>query len=547
MSSSSTGSRRAIFSVSDKTGIDGFARGLCELGYSILSTGGTAKFLREQGIEVTEVSEYTGHPEILGGRVKSLHPKIHGGILARRENADDMQELRENGIDPIDVVVVNLYPFFAKCSEVVEAADARHESLVESIDIGGPTMIRAAAKNCADVLPVADPDDYENILETLREGEVAIDYRRQLAEKVFAMMRSYDGAIARYFSFGEQLLDENGKQKVLAKEETLPLQRQMTLRYGENPHQQAGLYTDSRAESNGGQKGAGKRAWTQLQGKELSYNNLLDMYAALDIFLELEETTDADSQAAVVIKHSNPCGAAIAATVSEAFVDARACDPLSAFGSIVVLGDTVSGSLAETICEGFVEVLLAPGYSDDAMEVFAAKKNLRVLSCDYAALQARRAEPSISVRTFYDEYLLQTVDATLLKLSEELLMAGPSVGADEIRRMQFAWAVAKHVKSNTIVIENDFQAIGVGAGQMSRVDAAKIAIQRARTHGHSLEGAFAASDAFLPFPDTLEILAEAGIRGLVQPGGSIKDQVVIERAEELGVSMLFTGERHFRH
>ena len=532
--------RRAILSVYDKREIETLAKGLVELGYGILSTGGTASHLREHGVELTEVSDYTGHPEILGGRVKSLHPKIHGGILARRENPSDMKELSENEIDPIDVVVVNLYPFFEKSKEVVATGKANHGSLVESIDIGGPTMIRAAAKNAADVIAICDPDDYPRVLEALGSDK-GIDavLRRSLAEKVFGMMRAYDGAIARYFALGEQLLDENANRKMLAAKETLALDQVMSLRYGENPHQSAGLYREYSAGSAG--------LWKQLQGKELSYNNLLDMYGCLDLFLELDAARPKDKEVAVVIKHSNPCGAALADNSLEAFIRARACDPLSAFGGIVALSGELSKELAESILEGFVEVLLVSSVSDGAKTVLEKKKNLRLIQCDFDGLHEQRQQASITVRNFHGDYLVQTVDETLQPLSADSLAAGPKVDAGKLADMEFAWKLAKHVKSNTIVIVKDLQGIGIGAGQMSRVDAARIAVQRAKAHGHSIEGAVAASDAFLPFPDTLEILAEAGVSGLVQPGGSIKDKVVIEAANKLAVSMLLTGQRHFRH
>ncbi|MCL4148402.1 UNVERIFIED_CONTAM: hypothetical protein GTU68_026016 [Idotea baltica] len=326
---------------------------------------------------------------------------------------------------------------------------------------------------------------------------------------------------------------------MLAAKETIALDRVMSLRYGENPHQSAGLYREYSAGSEG--------LWKQLQGKELSYNNLLDMYGCLDLFLELDAARPSGKEVAVVIKHSNPCGAALADTTLEAFTRARACDPLSAFGGIVAFSGELTEELAETILEGFVEVLLVSSLSDGAKAVLEKKKNLRLILCDFDGLHGQRQQSSITVRNFHGDYLVQTVDATLQPLSADSLAAGPKLDSDKLADMEFAWKLAKHVKSNTIVIVKDLQGIGIGAGQMSRVDAARIAVQRAKAHGHSIEGAVAASDAFLPFPDTLEILAEAGVTGLVQPGGSIKDKVVIEAAETLAVSMLLTGERHFRH
>ncbi|MCL4150670.1 UNVERIFIED_CONTAM: hypothetical protein GTU68_039608 [Idotea baltica] len=518
----------AIISVYDKSGVEQVASALVDAGYKILSTGGTAKYLVQHQIPIHSISEYTGHPEILDGRVKSLHPKIHGGILARKDNAKDMEELAKHEISPIEVVVINLYPFSEQSERLVE--DSSTESLVEFIDIGGPTMIRAAAKNCQFVLPVSDPADYLAAAELIRSGkEISREVRRAYAAKVFAMMSRYDSSIASYFSEGEKVITEEGSAIKFPESLGISLNKCMSLRYGENPHQQAVLYRDA-------------------EGKELSYNNLLDMYGTLDLFLELYQASEAE-QVAVIIKHSNPCGAAQRASLLEAFECARACDPVSAFGGIVAVSGEVDAAVAASMLEGFLEVILVTSMTDEAKEIFAKKKNLRVLSCDFDGMLARREKGSVSTRTYLDEYLIQTVDVTLNEPSADNLVAGPKVDEKTLSDMAFAWRVCKHVKSNAIVLVSNKAAIGVGAGQMNRVDSARLAIQRAESNGHvdKISQAVAASDAFLPFPDTLEILAEAGVRSLVQPGGSIKDAEVIKVAEKLNVSMITTGMRHFRH
>lgn len=533
--------RLAIVSVYDKTGLEPFVRGLVELGFTILTTGGTAKHLTSLGIPYRSIDEYTGHPEILEGRVKTLHPKIHGGILARSDREDDRRELQKNGIDPIELVVVNLYPFTAKIAEVEAGKMPADQSLVEYIDIGGPTMIRAAAKNYRSVVPVCDPKEYGAVLSELKQGGVTPDTRLRLATKVFATMSAYDAAVARYFSLGEKPLDEHGKSVNLAGVEAFALERVSELRYGENPHQQAGLY---RAVHIGSDEPV--RSWNVLQGKELSYNNLLDMYAALDLFLELHGAYRPQSTA-VIIKHNNPCGVAIAGDIHTAYVRARACDPVSAFGGIVVVSGVVDEQLAKTITEEFVEVVVCEAVAPAASEIFAKKKNLRLITCDFERYLSIRDRGYLSVRNFYGEVLLQTADTatTIPKLDRVVSSQVPS--NEMLADLEFAWRVCKHVKSNTIVVAKGRQAIGIGAGQMSRVDAARLAVQRASYHGHSVAGAVAASDAFLPFPDTLENLNEAGIVALVQPGGSIKDDDVIAAANSRKMVMVFTGERHFRH
>lgn len=543
--------KTALVSVYDKTGLLPFVQELEKLGIEILSTGGTAKFLTEGGVKIRSVDEYTGHPEILSGRVKTLHPKIHGGILARREVSSDMLDLENNQIQNIDLVVVNLYPFAAKIEELettgsISSDSYGHVSLLEFIDIGGPTMIRAAAKNYAHVLPVCDPADYQTVLDALRAGvDVSLEQRGRMAAKVFKTMAAYDSSIARYLSLGHEAVEHPRRPPTLAPVETIVLEEVQSLRYGENPHQSAGLY---RAVQIGGKQIPAP--WQVLQGKELSYNNLLDLYAALDLFFELYANRDKQLEGlhpAVIIKHSNPCGAAYAKTPLEAFIRARECDAVSAFGGIIVLSGEVNAELAEELNKGFVEVVAIESCSKEAEEIFAKKKNVRLVRCDFKRMLRERAQSSLSIRNYLGDFLLQTSDSSLLLPAATQCVTELKPDAQMMADLDCAWRLSKHVKSNAIVLVSDLQAIGVGAGQMSRLDSARIAVQRAGIHGHIVKGAVAASDAFLPFPDTLEILAESGIRALVQPGGSLKDQDVIKRANELGIVMLFTGERHFRH
>ncbi|MFN8389791.1 MAG: bifunctional phosphoribosylaminoimidazolecarboxamide formyltransferase/IMP cyclohydrolase [Bdellovibrionota bacterium] len=537
----------AIVSVYDKTGLTPFVQALSSLGVGILSTGGTAKYLTEQGIQLQSIDAYTGHPEILDGRVKTLHPKIHGGILARRNRKDDLAQLTENQISLIDFVVVNLYPFGDKIRELEAkgsiSADAHgHDSMVEFIDIGGPTMIRAAAKNYRDVAAICDPADYETVINELREkNEVSLETRQRLAAKVFKTMAAYDGSIARFFSLSEKILDDAGNKIQLAPVEPIVLERKLELRYGENPHQSAGLYRRVEVGAN-----RAPEPWSVLQGKELSYNNLLDLHGALDLFLELYQARGS-KHPAVIIKHSNPCGAAMGATPLAAFESARDCDPVSAFGGIVVLSGIVDAELAQSVTSGFVEVVAAEGYSPEALQVFAKKKNIRVMQCSFDAYLAERGKGGLTMRNYMGDYLLQTIDNHTVQPTADQTVTEAKPSQAMMSDIDFAWRVCKHVKSNAIVLVKDGRAIGVGAGQMSRVDAAKVAVERAQLHGHDLNGAVGASDAFLPFADTLEIIQAAGVQALVQPGGSIKDEDVVKRANELGAVMLFTGERHFRH
>jgi len=538
--------KSAIISVYDKSNLNAFAKKLHDLGVEIYSTGGTAKFLESSGIAVNSVSEYTGHPEILDGRVKSLHPKIHGGILARRNLDKDIKDLEKNEISAFDYVIVNLYPFTQKVKEIIASGSKEAISLIEDIDIGGPTLLRAAAKNCEFVLPVCDPSDYPRILECIENGgEIPIELRRELACKTFATTAAYDSAVAKYFSLNEKVCDEQGLECKLAPIEGIVLSKDMSLRYGENPHQQAALYKKFQVQSK-----EESPAWKQLQGKALSYNNLLDMFATLELFIDLHNMPgqkEGSKEVAVVIKHSNPCGAAVGDNVRDAFSRARAGDPVSAFGGIVALSGTLDKATAEDMLEGFLEVLCVESISDDAKEVLSKKKNLRVIECDYERLKQMKFDNSVMIRNSFDSYLVQTADLQMSIPKKETQVTGEALTDSEYQDLLFASVLSKHVKSNAIIVVKDMQAIGVGAGQMSRVDSARLAITRAKEFSHALEGSVAASDAFLPFPDTLEILNDAGVSALIQPGGSIKDKTVIACAETRKVKMIFTGERHFRH
>lgn len=524
--------KRAIISVFDKTGLESFAKGLVQLGVEIYSTGGSAKFLKDIGINVISISDYTKQPEILDGRVKSLHPKIHGGILCRRNNAKDMQELSEHQIQTFDLVVVNLYPFTKKIAENI--ANKKNTSLIEDIDIGGPTLLRASAKNSEFVLPVCDPSDYDLILKQIKDsGNVDLATRRKLAAKTFAKTAEYDSAIARYFSLEEQVVDQEGKAIALAPIEGIVLERSIELRYGENPHQRAALYKNF---------SSAELPWEKIQGKDLSYNNILDSIAALDLIIEVKNLFQ-NKSSCVVIKHSNPCGAAVRSNMLEAIKVAKACDPVSAFGGIVALTGKLDEQEAEELCSTFLEVVLVESVTEKAKEVFAKKKNVRLVVCDYEKLKSKAK--AFTIRSAYGLTLVQTSDSELAEIKQQV--SGEPVSNSELDDLRFAWAICKHVKSNAVVAVKNLQAIGIGAGQMSRVDSSRLVVSRANSFGFDLKGASAASDAFLPFSDTLEILNDAGISALVQPGGSIKDEEVVTVAKNRNVKMFVTGERHFRH
>jgi phosphoribosylaminoimidazolecarboxamide formyltransferase/IMP cyclohydrolase len=519
---------RALISVFDKTGVLEVARRLAALKIEILSTGGTAKLLRDSGVTVKDVSEFTGWPEMLGGRVKTLHPKVHGGLLYRRNLAEDQKQAKEHGIAPIDLVIVNLYPFEATAAKAGLAA----EELIENIDIGGPTMLRSAAKNWESVTVVTDPADYDRVaaeLEAHRETSLAT--RLDLARKVFATTSRYDGMIATEL---ERLSASSGHAALVAKE-TLPqrvylsLERQQPLRYGENPHQAAALYIPA------GKPPSGLAAAKQLQGKELSYNNFVDLEAARSIAAAFHEP------AAVIIKHNNPCGAAEQQTLREAYLKAYACDPVSAFGGVLAFNRTVDAATAEEVAKLFVECIAAPSFDDRAKEIFATKKNLRLLELPAGGLEPER---ELQLKRILGGMLVQQSDLGELNSVELKAVTERAPTAGELATMKFAWKVSKHVKSNAIVFAKDGATVGVGAGQMSRVDSVKIAVMKAQS---PLQGSVVASDAFFPFADGVEEAAKAGAVAVIQPGGSVRDNDVIAAADRLGMAMVFTGMRHFLH
>lgn len=538
--------RRAILSVSDKRGLVELARGLAARGIEILSTGGTARVLREQGIEPVAVSAYTGAPEILGGRVKTLHPRIHGGLLARPDHADDAGDMVAHGIEPIDLVVVNLYPF----EQTVARAGVTRAEAVENIDIGGPTMLRAAAKNHARVAVVVEPDDYARVLAELdaEGGGLSARTRLHLARKAFAHTAAYDAAIAAYLTAQAQDDDESegaggpaaaedGAADVFPPSLTVSWRRARVLRYGENPHQQAAFYADAALPLT--RRGARPSLATAevLQGKELSYNNILDLDAALTCCLELS------APAAVIVKHTNPCGAAMdAASVTAAYVAARATDPMSAFGGIVAVNRDVDAALAKLLAETFLECVIAPGFSEEARAVLATKKNLRLLATGPQVTSMN--DVGWTMRTVAGGVLVQSADLGMAPAHAARVVTRRAPTDAELATLDFAWRVGKHVKSNAIVFCDGTRTLGIGAGQMSRVDSVRIARAKATV---SLQGSCVASDAFFPFRDGVDVLAEAGARAIIQPGGSVRDEEVIAAADEHGIAMVFTGMRHFRH
>lgn len=519
---------RALLSVYDKTGIVEFARRLAALKIEILSTGGTAKLLREEGVPVKDVSEFTNWPEMLGGRVKTLHPKVHGGLLYRRDNAEDQKQAKEHGIAPIDLLVVNLYPF----EETAAKLYLTPEELIENIDIGGPTMLRSAAKNFESVTVVTDPTDYERVVAELEKGrETSLALRLELARKVFAATSRYDGLITmnleRLSLLGDQ--PEVQAKPVLPERVHIALRRKQELRYGENPHQAAALYVPA------GGVPTGLAAAKQLQGKELSYNNYVDLESARSTVAEFERP------AAVIIKHNNPCGVAEQASLLDAYTKAFACDPLSAFGGVLAFNHIVDAVTAEAVSKLFAECILAPGFADRALEIFAAKKNLRLLQLPYGGLEPNR---ELQLKPIFGGMLVQQPDLGTLGGRELKVVTKRAPTDTEMRDMKFGWKVCKHVKSNAIVFSRDGATLGVGAGQMSRVDSVKIAVAKAQS---SLHGSVVASDAFFPFPDGVEEAAKAGATAVIQPGGSVKDPDVIATANRLGLAMVFTGMRHFLH
>ena len=519
---------RALLSVYDKTGIVEFARRLAALKIELLSTGGTAKLLREEGIPVKDVAEFTGWPEMLGGRVKTLHPKVHGGLLYRRHHAEDQKQAKEHGIAPIDLVVVNLYPFEATAARAYITA----EELIENIDIGGPTMLRSAAKNFESVTVVTDPSDYGRVASELEtSGDTTLATRIELARKVFATTSRYDGLITTEL---ERLTDLGGKLEVsprakLSERVHLALRRKQELRYGENPHQAAALYVPA------GRPPEGLAAAKQLQGKELSYNNYVDLEAARSLVAEFE------GPAAVIIKHNNPCGAAEQKSLLDAYVSAYACDPVSSFGGVLAFNHIVDVVTAEQVAKLFVECIVAPGFAEGAQEIFAAKKNLRLLVLPQGGLEP---DKELQLKRILGGMLAQQPDLGSLQGGELKVATKRAPTEKELEDLRFAWKVCKHVKSNAIVFAKEGATLGVGAGQMSRVDSVKIAVAKAQK---SLLGSVVASDAFFPFPDGVEEAAKAGATAVIQPGGSIKDVDVIAAADRLGLAMVFTSMRHFLH
>ncbi len=508
----------ALISVSDKSNLERLGPGLRDLGCTILSTGGTAAALRDVGCDPREVSDFTGFPEILDGRVKTLHPKVFASILAAPK-PDHEAELAGLGLQPIDIVVVNLYPF----RETVARTEVTLGEAVEQIDIGGPSLIRAAAKNHARVTVVVDPEDYDWVLERLADGGVGQDMRRQLALKAFRATAAYDAAISAHLPG----LVENGEPSLAAvAAETLLLSSETRLRYGENPHQWGVLARSSPQR--------GLASARQLQGKELSYNNIGDATGAWRLVWDLP------TAGVAIIKHANPCGVALDESPLAAFTKARATDPVSAFGGVIAANRPVGKDFAEAVVEQFAEVVIAPAFDAASREVFATKKNLRILEADPASLE------EMVVRAIDGGFLLQQADAGWMGEEREVVSERVPT-SDEMAALELAWRVGKHVGSNAIVVGVADRILGIGAGQMSRVDAARIAVAKAHEIGHDLAGSVAASDAFFPFPDGVETLSEAGVAAVIQPGGSIRDQRVIDACNRLGVAMVFTRRRHFRH
>jgi len=516
--------QRAILSVTDKTGLVEFARKLAGLEVELVSTGGTAKLLRDSGITVKDISELTGFPEMLDGRVKTLHPKVHGGILHRRENAGHRAAVAEHGIPAIDMVVVNLYAF-----EKTAAKPGVHfEEIIENIDIGGPSMIRSAAKNFQDVAVVTSPGDYDAIAEEMGRstGALSKETKWRLAQKAFATTAAYDSAIAS--TLERVSINADGGYELAPRTnfpETLRLsfRKQMDLRYGENPHQKAAMYADD--------SGSGVAHAKQVQGKELSYNNIVDLQAAWDLASEFDETVCA------IIKHTNPCGTATGKTLAEAYVRALECDPVSAFGGVIGVNRPVDAAAAAEMAKLFLEVIAAPSFDAGAKEAFASKKNLRLV-------EVPAGQQSWVLKNISGGMLVQDADLHRLAEGDLKIVTKRAPTAEEKRALLFAWRVCKHVKSNAILYARDGQTVGVGAGQMSRVDSCKIGAMKAQL---PLKGTVAASDAFFPFPDGVEEIAKAGATAIIQPGGSVRDQEVIEAADRLGLAMIFTGVRHFRH
>ena len=520
--------KTALLSVSDKTGIADFARGLAAMGITLLSTGGTAKHLRDSGLVVKDVSEHTGFPEIMAGRVKTLHPKIHGGLLARHGVDDEV--LAQHGIDAIELLVVNLYPF----KSVITNIDTTMDVAIENIDIGGPTMLRAGAKNHSAVGVLVDPSDYSDVLHELKNSQVQLsdDTRYRLACKTFAHTASYDAAISNYLN----LHDEDGTRDIFPEEYAQQFTKITDLRYGENPHQRAAFYSAA------ADTGVNLANATMLQGRPLSFNNIADADTAL-------ETVKAFSEpACVIVKHANPCGVAVASNVTDAYKSAFICDSTSAFGGIIAINRTLNAELADMILKGqFVELIIAPDIDDAALGVLKSKKNVRVLVTGDWSNEDKSSRTGHVGKRVHGGLLLQEWDTHQVSESELKVVSERAPTASELLDLHFAWKVAKFVKSNAIVYAKNQETIGIGAGQMSRVDSARIAILKAQDAKLEIEGSAMASDAFFPFRDSIDNAAKAGVTAIIQPGGSIRDEEIIAAANEHGMAMVFTGIRHFRH
>ena len=515
--------KKALISVSDKTGLIPFARRLAAAGVEIISTGGTAALLKEAGVPVIGISEVTGFPEILDGRVKTLHPNIHSGLLAVRDNEAHQKQLEELNIETIDLVVVNLYPF----KQTIAKPDVTFAEAIENIDIGGPTMLRSAAKNHAFVTVVVDSDDYEQVMAEIEAGQdtdTTLETRRRLAAKVFRHTAAYDALISRYLS--EQV------GELLPESYTVTYEKAQDLRYGENPHQRAAFYRTPLA------AGASIAYAEQLHGKELSYNNINDADAALAIVREF------DQPAVVAIKHSNPCGVGIGADIREAYQKAYEADPVSIFGGIVAANRSIDRDTALMLKETFLEIILAPDFTEEALAVLMEKKNLRLLRIPTLNQPEANIDNLFRIAPVAGGALVQDYDLKQLQDEEIRVVTERQPTAEELAQLKFAWKVVKHVKSNAIVLAKGNMTIGVGAGQMNRVGAAKIAIEQA---GENAQGAVLASDAFFPMPDTVEAAAQAGVKAIIQPGGSVRDQESIDACNRFGITMIFTGTRHFKH
>jgi phosphoribosylaminoimidazolecarboxamide formyltransferase / IMP cyclohydrolase len=514
--------KRALISVYDKTGVLEFAKSLTEFGVELISTGGTYKLLQENDVAVKKVSELTNFPEILGGRVKTLHPNIHGGILAKR-TSEHLQELEDHNIGQIDMVVVNLYPF----EETVAKPDVALATALENIDIGGPTMIRAAAKNHTAVAVVSMPKCYDRVIEEMKsnDGAIPAGLLQTMALTAFRRTSQYDAAISSY------LADLQGEEDSLPDNITLNLEKVQSLRYGENPHQRAAFYRDTAMAT------SGAVAAEQLHGKEMSYNNLQDLHGAISLALEFEKP------AVAIIKHSNPCGAAWAEDVAAAYDLALSTDKTSAFGGIVAMNREVSGAVAEKMANIFTEVVVAPSYSQDAIDILTKKKNIRLIVWPADKLPASGLE----VKTVHGGFLLQDMDLAATDYDDWKVVSKRQPTEAEWNAMKFGWRVGKWVKSNAVVYMNESQTLGIGAGQMSRVDASKLAVTKASEAGLNLDGSIVISDAFFPFRDGVDAAAEAGAKAVIEPGGSIRDEEVIAAADEHGMALVFTGRRHFRH